>query len=107
MVKKNAAEGDGKDGGTKTMKKKPPQLVKEGMFGAAFMATKAHKVAAPIALYLIRNGARFQCPDDFYYLNIHSFFREGQEDLEIAGDEEGFVLYNSSVANYLRCHEEL
>ncbi|KAG7364300.1 hypothetical protein IV203_037502 [Nitzschia inconspicua] len=78
-----------------------------GMIGATFMATKVQKVAAPMASYLIRNGARFQFSHDFSYVNIRSFFKEVYEDLEISADEEGCVFYNSSVANYLCRPKEL
>ncbi|KAG7358146.1 hypothetical protein IV203_014733 [Nitzschia inconspicua] len=37
----------------------------KGMIGAALMATKVHKVAAPMASYLIRNGSRFHFSHNF------------------------------------------
>ncbi|KAG7371057.1 hypothetical protein IV203_019627 [Nitzschia inconspicua] len=61
-----------------------------GMIGAAFMATKAYNVAAPMASYLVRNGPRFQFSHDFSYVNIRSLFEEVHEDLEISADEEGY-----------------
>ncbi|KAG7372188.1 PIF1-like helicase [Nitzschia inconspicua] len=73
----------------------------KGMIGAALMATKAHKVAAPMASYLIRNGSRFHFSHDFAYVNIDSFFKEVHEDFDISADENGSVFFKSSVANYL------
>ncbi|KAG7361348.1 hypothetical protein IV203_036448 [Nitzschia inconspicua] len=63
----------------------------KGMIGAALMATKVHKVAAPMASYLIRNGSRFHFSHNFSYVDIGSFFKAIQEDLNISADEDGSV----------------
>ncbi|KAG7364583.1 hypothetical protein IV203_037785 [Nitzschia inconspicua] len=79
----------------------------KGMIGAALMATKVHKVAAPMASYLIRNGSRFHFSHNFSYVDIGSFFKAIQEDLNISADEDGSVLLKSSVSNYLCRPKEL
>ncbi|KAG7369262.1 helitron helicase-like protein [Nitzschia inconspicua] len=63
----------------------------KGMIGAALMATKVHRVAAPMASYLIRNGSRFHFSHNFSYVDIGSFFKAIQEDLNISADEDGSV----------------
>ncbi|KAG7352578.1 PIF1-like helicase [Nitzschia inconspicua] len=80
---------------------------KKGMIGAALMATKVHKVAAPMASYLIRNGSRFHFSHNFSYVDIGSFFKAIQEDLNISADEDGSVFLKSSVSNYLCRPKEL
>ncbi|KAG7371072.1 hypothetical protein IV203_019642 [Nitzschia inconspicua] len=77
------------------------------MFCAALMATKVHKVAASMASYLIRNGSRFHFSHDFSYVDIGSFFKAIQEDLNISADEDGSVFLKSSVSNYLCRPKEL
>ncbi|KAG7339314.1 hypothetical protein IV203_023960 [Nitzschia inconspicua] len=79
----------------------------KGMIGAALMATKVHKVAAPMASYLIRNGSRFHFSHNFSYVDIGSFFKAIQEDLNISADEDGSVFLKSSVSNYLCRPKEL
>ncbi|KAG7372116.1 PIF1-like helicase [Nitzschia inconspicua] len=71
------------------------------------MATKVHKVAAPMASYLIRNGPRFHFSHNFSYVDIGSFFKAIQEDLNISADEDGSVFLKSSVSNYLCRPKEL
>ncbi|KAG7368583.1 hypothetical protein IV203_031326 [Nitzschia inconspicua] len=71
------------------------------------MATKVHKVAAPMASYLIRNGSRFHFSHNFSYVDIGSFFKAIQEDLNISADEDGSVFLKSSVSNYLCRPKEL
>ncbi|KAG7341495.1 hypothetical protein IV203_023447 [Nitzschia inconspicua] len=79
-------------------------VTKAHKVAAAFMATKAHKVAAPMASYLIRNGARFQFSHDFSYINIRSFFEEVHEDLEISAHEEGACRPGIRSLNWARPH---
>ncbi|KAG7363147.1 helitron helicase-like protein [Nitzschia inconspicua] len=79
----------------------------KGMIGAALMATKVHKVAAPMASYLIRNGSGFHFSHNFSYVDIGSFFKAIQEDLNISADEDGSVFLKSSVSNYLCRPKEL
>ncbi|KAG7345348.1 hypothetical protein IV203_032879 [Nitzschia inconspicua] len=79
----------------------------KGMIGAALMATKVHKVAAPMASYLIRNGSRFHFSHNFSYVDIGSFFKAIQEDLNISADEDGSVFFKSFVSNYLCRPKEL
>ncbi|KAG7365108.1 hypothetical protein IV203_038311 [Nitzschia inconspicua] len=79
----------------------------KGLIGAALMATKVHKVAAPMASYLIRNGSRFHFSHNFSYVDIGSFFKAIQEDLNISPDEDGSVFLKSAVSNYLCCPKEL
>ncbi|KAG7346194.1 hypothetical protein IV203_005262 [Nitzschia inconspicua] len=73
----------------------------KGMIGTALMAAKVHKVTAPMVSYLIRNGSRFHFSHDFSYVDIGSFFKAIQEDLNISADEDGSVFLKSSVSNYL------
>ncbi|KAG7356959.1 ATPase AAA [Nitzschia inconspicua] len=73
----------------------------KSMIGAALMATIDHKVAAPMASYLIRNGSRFHYSHFFAYVNIGSFFKDVHEDFNISADGDGKVFLKSSVANYI------
>ncbi|KAG7349075.1 PIF1-like helicase [Nitzschia inconspicua] len=73
----------------------------KSMIDAALMATKDHKVAAPMASYLIRNGSRFHYSHFFAYVNIGSFFKDVHEDFNISADGDGKVFLKSSVANYI------
>ncbi|KAG7362094.1 hypothetical protein IV203_025760 [Nitzschia inconspicua] len=79
----------------------------KSMIGAALMATKQHKVAAPMASYLIRNGSRFHYSHFFAYVNIGSFFKDVHEDFNISADGDGKVFLKSSVANYIYRPKEL
>ncbi|KAG7352599.1 helitron helicase-like protein [Nitzschia inconspicua] len=79
----------------------------KGLIGAVLMATKEHKVAAPMASYLIRNHSRFHFSHDFAYVNIDNFLKDVHEDFNISANEKGFVCLKSNVANYLYRPKEL
>lgn len=73
----------------------------KGMIGAVLMGTQSHKIAAPMASYLIRNDSRFQFSHRFAYVNLRDFFQDSVLSYEIDTTEEGEVFLKSVVANYL------
>jgi hypothetical protein len=71
------------------------------MISAVMQLTSSHKVAAPMASYLVRNTSRFQFSHKFAWLNINDFEHDSIQDFQCTSDEDNIPFLKSSVANYL------
>ena len=77
------------------------------MISAVMQLTSSHKVAAPMASYLVQNTSRFQFSHKFAWLNINDFEDGSIQDFQCTSDEDNIPFLKSSVANYLYRPEEL
>ena len=71
------------------------------MVTSVLQLTNCHKVAAPMAAYLVKNKSRFHYSHDFKYVNLSDFENEKISDFDIRSDSNNIPFLKSEVANYL------
>ena len=73
----------------------------KAMISSVLQLTNSHKVSAPMAAYLVKNGSRFKYSHGFKWCNLKSFDQKDLQNFNLMTDSNDVPFLTNSVGDYL------